>query len=117
METILYLTAGDTPTGPEQADIDKLNALAAPAYDIRCANSKKVIAAETVAADYVAGTLVAPYNVTENFPEFDLDAPPKHPGTLSTQVVLTHGDTLTLAAAAGTVSVTIAAGVATYTLD
>lgn len=117
---VIYFTAGRTATSPELAEIAKINAVAAAPFEvlIRNAVDAQEYGVGVLTTDYVAGTPPAPYDNADEeegpvYPVFDPDEPPV-PVT-ATQVVLNHGDVLTLASAAGTVNVAIVAGVATYT--
>lgn len=58
---VLYFTAAAAPTVAEQAAIDRLNALAVPAYDVQIRNGAADLDfLET--ADYAAGTVPTAYN-------------------------------------------------------
>ncbi len=98
MQKILYFTAGPNPSGPEQADIAALNALAAAPYEVGVRNGAEpaLYQPKPEAADFVCGTIPTSHSDTEDFPVFDIDNPPA-PGNLpSTQAVVSNGQELTV---------------------
>lgn len=98
MQKILYFTAGDKPTAPEQADIDALNALAAAPYEVgvRNATAPALYDPKPEAADFVCGTIPTSHSDAEDFPVFDIDNPPT-PGNLpSTSAIVSDGQELTV---------------------
>lgn len=80
MQRILYFTAGTTATTLELADIDKLNAAAAPDFEIivlnGAANSEYGEPDRLIPCDFVAGTIPTIYSAIE---EADPDALPGQP--------------------------------------
>lgn len=117
MEKIVYVTAGFEATEAEQAEIDKLNALVGPHYELTIVNGNKLVETEARAADYVAGDFANAPPYDDGYDEIDPDDLPDHPAISANQVIIRDGDTLTLESAAGTVSVSVTDNVATYTLD
>lgn len=113
---VIYFTAGPIATAPELAAIAKLKAVAGAPFDVQVRNAleSNSYGYGPEAAAYVAGTRPSAYTSTVTYPPFDPDKPPI-PVT-STQKVLNHGDTFTFTGmGGGTISVSIVAGVVTYT--
>jgi len=115
---VLYFTADAVASGPELTAIGKLNALVG--YDVGVRNSlvANTYGAGVEDADYVAGTLVAPYDDAGDFPVINPDVPPA-PVVGSTQKVITSGVAVTGVTLVGTagagksMALTIVAGVVT----
>lgn len=69
-ERILYFTAGQEPTVAEQAEIDRLEAMAAAPYVVKVRNGdveEKMPSIET--CDFVAGTVPTAYAAVDDFDE------------------------------------------------
>lgn len=121
-QKVIFFTAGPVATAGELEDIDKLNALTEPRYDVYVRNGGLSggmnYGAGIEATDLVAGTIPTAYNDAEDYPVIDPDAPPP-PAVNANQKVITSGAnnanvTLTGTAGAGkTMVLTIVAGVVT----
>lgn len=93
MPRVLFLTAGPIATSGELVNIAKIEQQLAVRGTLECANGLEVIAEEAkpnTFYNYVAGTLVAPYN--SGYTVYDPDAPPTL-GLLATQGIVNDGDT------------------------
>lgn len=116
MAKVLYFIAGNVPTGPEAADIAKLEAATVAPLEVFIRSNKgNADYGEDRAepCDYVAGTLPAS-GLYDEVDEIDPDAIPGFVVDTDTQVIVSDGDTLN-AVGGGTIAVAVAAGVATYT--
>lgn len=112
---VTFFTAGSVATSEEKTQIANLNGLVGSHFEVRVANA---LADHNYGygpreTDFVAGTRPTAYTNTETYPAFNTANPPVQ--VSPTQKVIAHGQVLTLAAGAGTVNVSIVAGVATYT--
>jgi len=89
-QRIIFFTEGATATAPEIAEIAAINAMAVNPYELLVLNSTASpnYGAGAISADYVAGTLVAPYNVAETYPVFDYENPPD-PVLIATKATIT----------------------------
>lgn len=98
MKTVLYFTAGMTPTAGELADIAKLNALAEKPFDVKVLSGLRdcTYDGNVIEADYVAGTVPDSYKEegTEIYDVLDPDAPPAFDSLPSTQAIVTNADEL-----------------------
>lgn len=105
MPRVLFLTAGPIATVEELADMDKIEQQLAVRGTLECANGLEVTAKDAkpnTFYNYVAGTLVAPYN--SGYTVYDPDAPPTL-GLLDTQGIVNNGDTFE--AGEDTITVTV----------
>lgn len=118
MERVTYFTAGSVATAQELAEIAKINTASAKPFEVLVVNGSESSdygygERET---DYVAGTVPEPYASEDPaYPVFDPDSPPTGDNIPANQVVISDGDELTLESSAGTVTVAISEGAATYT--
>lgn len=113
-QKVTYFTAGAIATSEELADIAALNAQAAAPFTVHCENSQAVVAdANQKSTDYVAGTLVEPYDDSETYTVYDPDDPPE-PTVIATKAIVADGDEFAnTGSPAGTITVTVVDNVAT----
>lgn len=74
---IIFFTAGVVPTEAEQAQIDALNALSAPGYNVAVRNSTQSASfgSGIEACDFVAGTIPTAFNAKTNYGEANAARP------------------------------------------
>jgi len=100
---VIYFTAGPAPTGAETTAIGKLNALAAPAYQVTVMNGKEdtKYGYGKQATDYVAGTVPVNYNTVT---VINPDAPPSADNLPATQAIVNNAQKITGVTGTGTVA-------------
>lgn len=79
MSKIIYFTAGEVATEGELEDIAAINAKAVAPYEVVVRRGDAVsneYGAGIEDADFVAGTIPADYDDSEEFPVFDIDSEP-----------------------------------------
>ena len=95
MKKVIYFSAGYDLTDDEKAELDAINALAAPALEINVSNGGVSSGLETVLEEcyYVAGTIPTAYAEVD---EFDIDNPPRLETIPATQAVVYDTQELTI---------------------
>jgi hypothetical protein len=114
--SIIYFTAGKTPTTAEKAEIAKLNAAAAAQYTVRVQNAAKTTARNGAAPSYVAGAVPPIYrdggidSGTSLYTIVNPNLLPVAPNLPSIEARVYHGQVITTAGG-GTLSVSVVGNV------
>ena len=101
MKTVIYFTAGQLATGPEQTAIDAITAVPGFNVKVRSALGANYTGGIPEQADFVAGTRPSAYANTTTYPEFNPASPPAQ-DVGATQKVLSSGVKFTGPAITGT---------------
>lgn len=98
---VIYFTAGPAPTGAENTAIAKLNALSAPAYQVKVFNGVENpnYGYGKEDCDYVAGTVPVAYNAKT---VINPDSPPLPDNLPNTQAVVNNGQKISGVTGSGT---------------